>query len=893
MRKRLQLLLFLSLAVLCAMPLLAGTTGKLSGNVLDEQKQPLPGATVTVTSAVLIGGKRVAVTDVNGLFSFPALDPGVYGIRIELSGFLTQERSELQVRLDRTTEIDVTMPMAKFGEAVTVTAETPVVDPTQVSTSQTFTSDMLKTAALGSNRRSYQSVLSMAPGVVGSGNPSVYGSTSGENAYYVDGLDTTDPVTATFGTNFNFDAIQEISLQTGGYEAEFGRATGGIVNLVTKSGGNNFSGTFDIRYRDTSFYQNGDHFNRNDNKTTYMNPSATIGGPIIKDKVWFFVSGQYIDSQGTPAKAPTTRKYLGENYIGKVTWQLSDNWRITAKLSGDPARIDNTDASQFVAPEANTRQDQGGSIYQAELAAVLSPSLLWNTQVGINRSNLDAYPQSGDFKAVSHYNQSNGTYYGGESNAQYSDRNRDELKTNMTKFVDQFGGSHEFKGGIEYANLFFSSHNYTTAGGYAYTDILSSASKNVPYVMWNYTDPGTIDSKGKLYTAYLQDAWKPNSYLTIKGGFRYDAVSYTNNESTKIADMNKLQPRIGLAWDVTQDAKTLVKGSWGRFMHPNALTMPDFAKTALSTSYRWRSCTTLRGFTSAAQCQAYATPRGYKWQAGPDGWDAAVWYQVPSADVFGSLPNEIAKDLKPTYADELIVGIEREIARRTSIELSYVKKNTKDIFEDTCNGNLPTPNADAACDYYVMANLPGLKRDYTGYIFKLESRATDWLYILTSYTYSTSKGNVEYTQNAGTDFDVYPVHYVNRYGYLSDDRRHRVKLNGYVMLPANFTVGVDGYWSSAFAYSKTTAGDPYGTEYLEPRGSYRANDNWNLDLSLSWKLNLGALRTEIIGVVYNVFGQEQVNGVCGTATGCGTYTFGQATSWATPRRFEVGFRIEF
>jgi len=896
-------------AALLASAAFAGTTGKLSGTVADDNGLPLPGVTVTIASPALIGGAQVAVTEIDGNFSFPGLAPGVYTVKAELSGFVSQERNGVEVRLDRTTELNVVMPPSKFGEEITVVAETPVVDPTQVSTSQTFSNDFLKTAAIGSTRRGYQSVLNMAPGVVGTNNPSVFGSTAGENAYFIDGLDTTDPVTATFGTNFNFDAIQEISFQTGGFEAEYGRATGGIVNLVTKSGGNDFSGTLDVRFRDSSFYENGDHFDTDTNEVKYLTPSVTLGGPIIRDNLWFFVSGQYIDSQATPVNSPSTRKYEGENYIGKLTWQVSPNWRVIGKLSGDPATIDNSDASQFVAAEANTYQEQGGSIYQAEFNGVLSPSLLWNTQVGINRSTLDAYPQTGDFDAVSHLGYDTGYEYGSASNAQYSDRNRDEIKTNLTWFVDQLAGSHEFKGGVEYSKLFFRSHNYTTADGYRYDDLTSDYwygdgdPAAIPYVMWFDTDAGTIENDGTMYTGYLQDAWKPTPTLTVKFGVRYDTVGYTNNAGDDIADMDMFQPRVGIAWDVRGDAKSLIKASYGRFMHPNAMTLPNFARTALSTSYRWRSCSTLRGFSSPEQCQTYAAGLGRPWTEGPDGWDPNGWYQVPSADVFGSAPNQIAADLKPTYADELIIGYEQEVFNRTSIEVSYIDKKTRDIFEDTCDGNVPNPSADATCDYYLMANLPDLKRDYEGVIVKFETRAKDWLNLLASYTYSKSEGNVEYTQNAGVDFDVYPVHFVNTYGYLSDDRRHRVKLNGYVLLPYNFTVGVDGFWSSGFAYSHTAAADPYGDEFLDPRGFYRGNDNWGLDMSASWALKLGAIRTELIATIYNVFGEEQGTGVCESDTGCTGYLpdgltqvhydFGDTTSWQTPRRYEVGFRIEF
>jgi outer membrane receptor protein involved in Fe transport len=892
------------LALAVASVAVAGTTGKLSGIVTDDQGQPVPGATVSASSPAQIGGAQIAVTDADGSFSFPGLAPGVYSVKIELTGFVAQERTEVQVRLDRTTELRVTMPAGTFGEEVTVVAETPVVDPTQVSTAQTFTNDYLKFAAVGTNRRSYQSVLSMAPGVVGTGNPNVYGSTESENAYYIDGHDTTDPVTATFGTNFNFDAIQEISFQTGGFEAEYGRATGGLVNVVTKSGGNELSGTLDVRYRETGFYENGDHFNRDTNEVKYVNPAVTLGGPIMRDRLWFFAAYQSTDSQSTPVDSPTTRKFLGDYWLGKLTWQISPSWNLAFKYSSDPADIDNVNAAYYVAPEANYFQTQGGDIYQADMSTVLSPSLLWNVRLGVYSSNLDAYAQNGDFDTASHENLITGYLYGAYDNAQYSTRDRDDFTTDLTWFVDQLGGSHELKAGVEYSPTEFSSHNYTAAGfryddlteGYWYEDDFNGngIDDNIPYLLWNDTDPGPATFDGTLQTVYLQDAWRVAPNFTVKLGVRYDTVSYDDDAGETVADMDMVQPRLGVAWDVAGNARSVLKASWGRFMHPNALQLPSFARTGLSTSYRWRSCSTLRGFTTPEECQAYAAGRGYAWDAGPDGWDGNGWYTVGAGDTFGSAPNEIDPGLEPTYADELIVGFEQQIANRTSIELSYVDKSTRDVFEDTCNGNVPTPSADAACDYYLMANLSDLKRDYQGAILKFESRATDWMYLLASYTWSKSEGSVENRWNAAVDFDIYPDHFVNMYGYLSDDRTHRVKLNGYFMLPLNFTIGVDAYWSSAFAYSRTAPAPSYGDEYLDPRGAHRANDNYQLDLSASWGPQLGPIRLELIGVVYNVFGSEQVNGVCDSDTGCGgDIAWGDPDSWQTPRRYELGFRIEF
>jgi hypothetical protein len=579
---------------------------------------------------------------------------------------------------------------------------------------------------------------------------------------------------------------------------------------------------------------------------------------------------------------------------------------VTGKWSSDPADIDNSDASYLVTPDATTFQTQGGDIFSADASGVLGPSLLWNLGVGLNRQVLDAYPQSGDFDTVGHYNYITGESYVNAVNAQYSDRNRDEYRTDLTWFVDNLGGSHEFKVGYTYQDLEFLSHNFTPAGGFDYRDVTSDYwygdgdPSYIPYVMYENTDAGEATSTGKQNTLYLQDAWKLAPNLTLKLGARYDQVAYQNDIGTEIADLSELQPRIGLAWDITNDAKNVVKASWGRFMHPSATTLPNYARINLSTSYRWRSCSTLRGFTDPQQCIDYVAARagaGYRYTPGPDGFDPVGWYHVPSADVFGSEPTQIVDDLGAAYADQLIIGFERELFNRSSIELSYVDKTTTNLIEDTCQGNLNGLTMDDAdyCSYYVIDNLEGLKRDYQGAIVKFETRAVDWMWLLASYTYSKSEGNLEYSQGGATDYDFCPEHCVNRYGYLSDDRRHRVKLNGYFQLPANFTLGVDAFWSSAFAFTESTdaVNAGYGTEFLEPRGAHRANDNYQVDLSVTYRINLGNVGIELIGSILNTLDSEQTTGVCADPNGCGSYEFADSTAWQNPRRFELGFRVEF
>ncbi len=890
------------------------TTGRLIGTVVDDTGGALPGVTVTISSPVLIGGAQTKITDGAGDFSFIGVAPGDYAVKVDLSGFVSQERTEVKVPLGGAASIIIEMPMGTFGGEIEVMAETPVVDPTQVNTGIVLDQKYLQDSAVGSGNRQYQSVLSQAPGVSGGGNPRVFGSSQRENAYYVDGVNTTDPVTATFGTNFNFDAIQEIQFQTGGFEAEYGMATGGIVNLVTKSGGNQFNGTLDIRYRNDSFNTSGDHFDASTQDTAFQDIGLTLGGPIVRDTLWFFVSYEYVKSEATPTGSPNTREFEGNYPLAKLTWQIDPSWRMTAKYTADPAEIANSNASFNVAAESGAFQEQGSDIYSAELSAVLTDSLLWNTSAGIYRSELNSYPMNGDLSLVAHNDAITGEWYNSYQNQQYSTRDRDEIKTDLTWFVDDLAGSHEFKGGLGYQALTFASGNCNTgtpggatcaeagASGVWYQELPGGQ----PYVMNEIVAAGLSEDTGTIGSLYVQDAWRVMPNLTLKLGVRYDQAKYDNDTGAQVADLNKVQPRIAAAWDITGDAKNVVRANWGQYMHPNSTTLPSFVNSNATGGGWWLSCSYFTGF-DAETCQAFAASRGFGWRTDPENQDPAGWLLTP-ANTFGAEPNQLDPDLKAVYVDQLILAYERAVGNRASIEFTYVDKTTKDMFEDTCNGNWPGPASEGSdCSYFVMANLPELSRDYQAFMVKYENRTFNWLTLMTSYTYSESKGSQE-DRNASVLFDVFPVDYENRYGWMGDHRLHRFKLNGFFNIKGDWTIGFDYFYSSDFRWQPTaTSADPGyenlppgHTLFVESRGNREANPNHQLDLQVSKGFTVGNdLRFVLIGSVLNALSFEKPTGVCQSVSGCGVdnddmpIDTGDATSWQQPLRFELGFRVEF
>ena len=456
-------------------------------------------------------------------------------------------------------------------------------------------------------------------------------------------------------------------------------------------------------------------------------------------------------------------------------------------------------------PEADIFKKGTTTILSTELTSVLSDSLLWNTTLGTYGYESSVYPMNPDLSAIGHYNFDTDINSVNRRVQQYWETSRKDLTTDLTWFVDNLAGSHELKGGIEYSDLYFKTswcYTGTPNGercvpdgvGYYFYD-MQAGETALPLYMEELLEAGPTDYDGTVSTVFAQDAWRPTRDLTLKLGLRYDAVTYDTNTGVQIADMSMLQPRLGFAWDIVGNAKNILRGSLGRFMHPNIIVLPDQVADIEEPTNFWYSCTTIMETTSAEECAAVAANLGWGYQADHASWDPNGWVLAPG-EQYSSEPNQSDPNIRPTYADQLILAFEREVGARSAVELTYINKKTRDIIDDTCRGNWPTPSAEAECDYFFVANIPELKRDFWGVTMKFETRRLSWLTLLASYTYSVSKGSVNYSQNQSTEVDVYPWHYDNIYGYLWDHQRHRIKLNGFFNIRGDWTIAFDARWSS-------------------------------------------------------------------------------------------------
>lgn len=853
-------------AGVASVPVLAvEQTGELHGIVRDNAGAALPGATVTLTSSNL-QGQRAAMTDANGRFSFLTLPPGLYTIAVSAPEQVTRTVPNIAVNIGRASQVDVKLfADQSLTEEVTVTGRQTLVDTRRTQTQETFDAEYLSKTQTGSAGRDYLSVIGNAAGAVGDGNTQVRGSTLGENLYLVDGVDSTDPVTGTFGTNYIFDAIEEVQLQTGGFAAEFGRATGGIVNVVTKSGGNEFSGSLDVRYRNESMIEKGRHFDPDGVTVDNRIAEATFGGPIIRDKLWFFVAGSYTKADTAPAPGTAVRGFEGRYYLGKLTWQPTVNHRLSLQITADPATIDNDDTDTTVLPEATTYQEQGSRFVTARYLGALSPQWTIEAQAAHYNAYLNAYPQSRDFSTPGHLNFLTGYTSVNALNAQYSDRDRNQANVSVT-WVPEGASQHRVKAGVDMQWLQFDAESYTPSG--ESWDVVTFEEGDVPLIYHVDVRAPKSRNKGVVGGYFLQDEWRIHDRVTLNAGLRYDAFSYENDVGQEVFRSDLLQPRVGAAYDFRGDGKTVLKGSYSVFAHPSILSVPSIVNSRVNGTDDYINETIVGLFIGAPDPE---------FDFNGDGTieERAYWRTLGGPG--GSVIARGGK-LDATNVKEYSLALERSLSPTTDASLTLVRRNTDEIIEDTF---------DPDSGIYVVDNLPGLDRRYVGAEFRVRSRLKK-LFLDGSYTWARARGNVEYTQSLGSDFD-FPEHSVNRYGYLSTDVRHSVKLAGSLDIPWNMQFGFNGYWNSGFPfnYVQTPLEAGYGKEFLEPRGSRRLPDSYRLDLDLRKRFVVGPTQAALILTVLNVFDTEQV-----IAADEFSETFAP-TQWQTPRRYEVGARISF
>jgi hypothetical protein len=346
--------------------------GSAEVKVTDADEGALPGASVTIASDDTLT-RRTVFTDAEGVATLVALAPAAnYTVTVSLEGFAESRVEGVVIQSGSETPLAVTLGLSTVSEEVVVTAEAPLVDVTKTQAGQNITLQLTESLPTA---RSYQDYLELVPGVqdaIGdSGNPASRSGinysdrggdvgTSTDNLYYFDGINVTDRTSGTFGANLNTEIIQEQSVLTGAIPAEFVGAPGLISNVVTKSGGNDFSGSINYYHQDDSLVEDND--NREDASFSTYDTAATLGGPIVRDKAWFYGSYRLVNrdddlvTDDGETRSVTTEDEQG---FGKITWSITSSDLISGIFLTDPREQDGS-RDTTVANSRNTTREQGG-----------------------------------------------------------------------------------------------------------------------------------------------------------------------------------------------------------------------------------------------------------------------------------------------------------------------------------------------------------------------------------------------------------------------------------------------------------------------------------------------------------------------------------------------------
>ncbi len=841
-------------------------TGAIIGMIVDEEGTSLPGVTVTLSSPNIMG-ERIFVTDVEGIYRFPALPPGLYTVKAEIQGFVTVVRENIRLHATTRMTVDMAMRIASMKEEITVVAKAPMVDvKTSETASVTLSDEMLR--ALPSNQF-VTDFVNMAPGVT---SEVAYGASSDTGiAYQVDGVDVSDPEAGSAWVFLDYNILEEAKVMGIGLNAEYGAFTGVIYNTITKSGGNELSGHAEFIFQDTKkgFWSAENNKEYIDDFPDLESPvkgtfdtSFHLGGPIKKDKVWFFGGFQYARLKERPAGFTEFWDRKMPRAFLKISSQPSSRLNLSAFYEFDAYTVENRDAHATTPPEACVHQRSPDHVGNFNLTYILSPKTFFDIKGSffIGLYYLDPYngmDTTSVWSTELNQWQFNAPYY------YYADRSRYQANANLSHYAEDFiKGNHDFKFGGELERGWARSR-------YGYTGYVEGIGNNVYiYDYYGYLYAYQYEGYDKS-TSYIrvdlfaQDSWSISDNLTLNFGVRYSINrGYLKDMSGAQYKTERLAPRVGFAWDIFGDHTTVLKAHYGQYTEAMVTAMLDRAKPGVIKPFNY-------------------------WDIYGPG-DVYMWKQ----DIFNYT---LADDIKHPYMNQFTLGIERELFKDTSLGMSFIYRTWHNFLADIepgadyVTGTVSDPWTNDVYTVYEQTNPSGVRdliikniakgdpwileelyRDYWAIEVLFNKRFSDRWQLIASYLYSECTGTVDnkfgediaWMGNTFSNPVFDPNFWINQEGKSTVDPTHMVKIFGTYVLP------LDIHFNAAFSY---ITGDTYtrrirprlpqGRRYIktEPRGSRRYPDVMNLDLRLEKTFLIsGKYRIGLMMDIFNVFNDNAI-----------------------------------
>ena len=912
------LFLVLNLVWLSGLSFAQRVTGKIVGKVTEEEGTPLPGVTVEISSPSLMGGVHSQVTSGDGDYRFINLPPGTYKLVFSLDGFQKVERQNIKVSLNATVTEDIILKQSTVEESVVVTGVSPVVDVTKSGVSTTFSKEQMED--LPSGRFTVFDIIKQTPGLPqteqGEWRNAAFGSSMEASAYLVDGIDISSP---DLGHAWNWqpqDMYEEVEVSGIGAPAEYGGFTGAVINIVTKSGGNTFSGNLSYYGQFQSLTDDnnpgGDlvpsispekvySFNRD----KYLNASFNLGGPIVKDKLWFFGLYEKVDDSFSPwlVAREVPDAYFGDKVHFKLSSQLGAKHRLVGSYYYEGQNFPGS-PDEYNLPETVTEEIDRTNQWNLMYTLLISDKAIFDLKYSWWGTTCDLVPSiGGDINNPTVYD----GYYGVTSGAPgwiyMGTMARHQANASFTYFAEDFlGGDHDFKVGVQYTR-----GESEWMGGYPGGKVyyLYYGDPLYMYEQQQFMYGGTTNTLG----AFIDDSWKIGDRLTMNLGLRFDhnnasipswhVLDGWEKTSTRVPGWDDLivwdtfAPRLGLAFQLTSDHKTLLKASYGRYydaVHGNNYIWPGPALT----DWSWYI---------------------YNW----DIEDYELFYTYPAEQQW-----TIDPQLRNPYADIFSLGLERELMPNFSAGATFIYKKEKDLMGYEDRGatyepiNLVSPDNGkiyaafnqtselGTSNEYWIANPSGFGHTYRAFIFSLAKRYSNNWQFYASLTWSKAEG-LDVVSRSTSEWSkswalmLYstlgqdPNDLINSKGPLNHDRTWIFKLQASYSFPWGIIASLNYFYQTGTPIPTFVRIHPdQGVQRIleEPKGSNRYKAWSVLDFRLQKTFNLyKALRLDAMIDVFNLFNSA-------TVTHYRSYyrweqAYNEPSDIFYPRRLQMGLRLKF
>jgi Carboxypeptidase regulatory-like domain len=753
-----------------------GDSGSIVGCVMDQSGSPLRGIKITTSSATQIGGKKTAYTNEEGCFRFPILDPGTFDVRADAPKLRTVIQQNVKVGINSPAEVALVMEVASDKvEEVKVVEKAPLVNTTSASVKEVYDLDFVDSLPHDNRDVIFQQLTNYSAGAI---NGRIRGGAASQTIYTMDGFNL-------FREYPTVKASAAYEIQTAGYGADNVMASGGVVNLVSKSGSNKFEmelgATVDhdklILFRDGLDTKNPSHF-------YIFNP--TVAGPIVKDRLWYAANVEFLTrltgrdpdpERILPDPPPELRNW----YKGtvKLTWQVSSRNKLSSVTTFDEFWRHNTrelgydkDAQEY----SRQHKTFTGVIWES----VLTDSIVFRSQAGVARANSHNKPYSCDenpncdFVAATKQNFPKSYTYGNAINHSASNADFFQFVNRLEFFVNSKAlGEHDIQ--LKDNLMLQRDVNWKSEPGDALYELngpdktaLTTYYSNdprydsQPHYGWFITDTNSLRN-----ALTLSDAWRPTRYLTLTPGAAFTMVSANNSRGEEVFGGNAVTPSLSVAWDATHDGRTVLRGSFAEYLDVEVTTIAGHTLGGqVSKRCLWNATTGQYDGTCVWSGGASSTTVGKP--CGPSGIDATG--------------QDCTQKLTIPKTWEYTLGAEREVLPGLALGTSFVWRkytNQFETFETNRIWNGPGTDVVGYRDgrNHTVMDLEtpaGAMRRYvgiTGSVAKREGR----LKMQADYTWSRLDGTV-LDGSSNRYGDIGPRDFF-LYGSLGDDHRHELKMN--------------------------------------------------------------------------------------------------------------------